>query len=367
MRNPRRRFDGNHRGGRRRAVTRAGLVTLAGTGLLVTMAAAPAAAARPESGWVNGGGGARTNSAPSVLNTGGIEYTAILGLDNRVWVAYNGNAFRQIPTGHETRHAPAIVTIAGRIAVFHTGTDGATYYTLLQNLENNSWSGWTRIPGNVVSVAPPSVSVLRRNVAAITVSASNGTLAVQRMEIQPGGTTYRTNYQELSGFRIPTDLPRGEAVVSWTWFNRVGNREMYMNVAAVGMDHHVWQGAYNVDNPSETLAPSQVPGGGVCESGIAAARGGPPDRVAAPGDSDYHSMSHQALACIGTDGNTWVNQTSNAGATYDGWNRTTDGAGPSNSQPSLAGAGNTLNLSIRWNGNANPRFPDNAVVEKSLF
>ncbi len=34
-------------------------------------------------------------------------------------------------------------------------------------------------------------------------------------------------------FTIPTDIPAGEAVVAWTWFNKIGNREMYMNCAPV--------------------------------------------------------------------------------------------------------------------------------------
>ncbi|KAK7415847.1 hypothetical protein QQX98_005629 [Neonectria punicea] len=34
-------------------------------------------------------------------------------------------------------------------------------------------------------------------------------------------------------FTIPTDTPSGEAVFAWTWFNQIGNREMYMNCAAV--------------------------------------------------------------------------------------------------------------------------------------
>nr|WNZ75803.1 hypothetical protein [Trichoderma harzianum] len=34
-------------------------------------------------------------------------------------------------------------------------------------------------------------------------------------------------------FTVPTDAPAGEALFAWTWFNRVGNREMYMNCAAV--------------------------------------------------------------------------------------------------------------------------------------
>lgn len=34
-------------------------------------------------------------------------------------------------------------------------------------------------------------------------------------------------------FTIPSDAPSGEALLAWTWFNKVGNREMYMNCAFV--------------------------------------------------------------------------------------------------------------------------------------
>ncbi len=34
-------------------------------------------------------------------------------------------------------------------------------------------------------------------------------------------------------FTIPTDIPTGDVVLAWTWFNKVGNREMYMNCAPV--------------------------------------------------------------------------------------------------------------------------------------
>ncbi|KAL6811063.1 hypothetical protein GGI42DRAFT_206889 [Trichoderma sp. SZMC 28013] len=34
-------------------------------------------------------------------------------------------------------------------------------------------------------------------------------------------------------FTVPTDAPAGEALFAWTWFNQLGNREMYMNCAAV--------------------------------------------------------------------------------------------------------------------------------------
>ncbi|UKZ51854.1 hypothetical protein TrVGV298_005619 [Trichoderma virens] len=34
-------------------------------------------------------------------------------------------------------------------------------------------------------------------------------------------------------FTVPSDAPSGEAMFAWTWFNKIGNREMYMNCAAV--------------------------------------------------------------------------------------------------------------------------------------
>ncbi|KAM0239594.1 hypothetical protein ACHAP5_008242 [Fusarium lateritium] len=34
-------------------------------------------------------------------------------------------------------------------------------------------------------------------------------------------------------FALPVDTPGGNAIFAWTWFNRIGNREMYMNCAAI--------------------------------------------------------------------------------------------------------------------------------------
>jgi len=34
-------------------------------------------------------------------------------------------------------------------------------------------------------------------------------------------------------FTVPEDAKSGDAVFAWTWFNQIGNREMYMNCAAV--------------------------------------------------------------------------------------------------------------------------------------
>ncbi|KAK0627169.1 hypothetical protein B0T14DRAFT_422176 [Immersiella caudata] len=35
------------------------------------------------------------------------------------------------------------------------------------------------------------------------------------------------------GFPIPNDVPAGNATIAWTWLNKVGNREFYMNCAPV--------------------------------------------------------------------------------------------------------------------------------------
>ncbi|KAJ5120865.1 uncharacterized protein N7515_010253 [Penicillium bovifimosum] len=36
-------------------------------------------------------------------------------------------------------------------------------------------------------------------------------------------------------FEVPSDAPAGDALFAWTWFNKVGNREMYMNCAMVSI------------------------------------------------------------------------------------------------------------------------------------
>ncbi|KAF2403008.1 hypothetical protein EJ06DRAFT_472815, partial [Trichodelitschia bisporula] len=36
-------------------------------------------------------------------------------------------------------------------------------------------------------------------------------------------------------FSIPPEVKNGDAILAWTWFNNIGNREMYMNCASVSI------------------------------------------------------------------------------------------------------------------------------------
>ncbi|TWU71682.1 hypothetical protein ED733_001900 [Metarhizium rileyi] len=46
-------------------------------------------------------------------------------------------------------------------------------------------------------------------------------------------------------FTIPADTPTGDAIFAWSWFNRVGNREMYMNCARVTIQNSRGGGSMN--------------------------------------------------------------------------------------------------------------------------
>jgi len=36
-------------------------------------------------------------------------------------------------------------------------------------------------------------------------------------------------------FKVPSDTPSGKALFAWSWFNQIGNREMYMNCASINI------------------------------------------------------------------------------------------------------------------------------------
>ncbi|OBT50199.1 hypothetical protein VE04_08804 [Pseudogymnoascus sp. 24MN13] len=64
-------------------------------------------------------------------------------------------------------------------------------------------------------------------------------------------------------FTVPADAKAGPAVFAWTWFNKVGNREMYMNCASVTITAGSGSAAIfcslTQDQTSPTTAPAQPP------------------------------------------------------------------------------------------------------------
>lgn len=38
-------------------------------------------------------------------------------------------------------------------------------------------------------------------------------------------------------FEVPKSAPSGDAIFAWSWFNLVGNREMYMNCVPVSVEN----------------------------------------------------------------------------------------------------------------------------------
>ena len=44
-----------------------------------------------------------------------------------------------------------------------------------------------------------------------------------------GGCPLKTDWD----FTLPDDTPAGDALFAWSWFNKIGNREMYMNCAHI--------------------------------------------------------------------------------------------------------------------------------------
>lgn len=67
-----------------------------------------------------------------------------------------------------------------------------------------------------------------------TVTSIEGGCPAQNAEGNLGDDTSATAPVPYDyNFTLPDNIPSGKAVLAWTWFNKVGNREMYMNCALV--------------------------------------------------------------------------------------------------------------------------------------
>ncbi|CCX07996.1 hypothetical protein FPQ18DRAFT_14785 [Pyronema domesticum] len=68
-----------------------------------------------------------------------------------------------------------------------------------------------------------------------------------------GDCPHATGSDQNFKFTIPGGTPAGKAIFGWTWFNQVGNREMYMNCAVVTIT-----GGRRKNKPKRALSGPQV-------------------------------------------------------------------------------------------------------------
>ncbi|KAK5998000.1 hypothetical protein PT974_00369 [Cladobotryum mycophilum] len=102
------------------------------------------------------------------------------------------------------------------------------YLNLLGQPAAKSVATWS--PGQTVSFS-------------LTGSANHGGGSCQASLSYDKGKTFKVVHSWVGGcppsgdsawsFSLPSDTPAGDALFAWTWFNQLGNREMYMNCAVI--------------------------------------------------------------------------------------------------------------------------------------
>ncbi|KKK25191.1 hypothetical protein ARAM_001032 [Aspergillus rambellii] len=113
-----------------------------------------------------------------------------------------------------------------------------------------------------------------------------------------GGCPLQSSYK----FTVPADAPSGEALLAWSWFNKVGNREMYMNCAqvTVGGSSQRQEGFASISRRDafSSLPPmfeANINGPGQCKT-----IEGQEVNFPLPGPSPEGSLSGQGYQCSGS-------------------------------------------------------------------
>ncbi len=100
------------------------------------------------------------------------------------------------------------------------------YHTLLGTPQGRSVATWTA--GNSYSFTVEGSATHNGGSCQASLSYDGGrTFTVVHSYI--GRCPLKTSWP----FTLPNDTPAGEALFAWSWFNNIGNREMYMNCAHV--------------------------------------------------------------------------------------------------------------------------------------
>ncbi|KAK2787790.1 hypothetical protein FQN52_007101 [Onygenales sp. PD_12] len=140
------------------------------------------------------------------------------------------------------------------------------------------------------------------NTLKLTGTATHGGGSCQLSLSYDNGQTFRVIKSIIGGcpsdkkeyeFTVPESAPEGNALFAWTWFNLVGNREMYMNCARVRI-------VEGVDAAAKAKGYKRVGGGGNGTS-IGVGAGGcsaptPTSSSSAPPSAAYPTSSASASA-----------------------------------------------------------------------
>ncbi|RDW89795.1 putative extracellular protein [Aspergillus mulundensis] len=178
-------------------------------------------------------------------------------------------------------------------------------------------------------------------------SATHGGGSCQISLSYDNGATFQVIHSMLGGcpitqsyeFTIPTDAPSGEALLAWTWFNKIGNREMYMNCAQVTVESPARKEgliAVSKRDAFSSLPPifiANVNGPGQCTT-----IEGQEVNFPLPGPSVEGSLTGTGYTCSGTAPFLGTSMSPNSGVSSSGTSATAASSSSSSSSTPLTDA-----------------------------
>ncbi|EUC30645.1 lytic polysaccharide monooxygenase, partial [Bipolaris zeicola 26-R-13] len=150
--------------------------------------------------------------------------------------------------------------------------------------------------------------------------------------LDQNGESYNGNFP----FTVPQDLPSGDLTVAWTWFNKIGNREMYMNCASVSVTGGADDASGLDALPHMAIANINVPGS------CGTTKEGADYTFANPGMFGTTSSEGPFMdLCAGTTSQPGMGRSGGGGGSGS------DGAGASSQAPVASDAGSAMSSTFR--------------------
>ncbi|QDY80386.1 hypothetical protein [Streptomyces qinzhouensis] len=350
----------------RTALRRWHTAVIAMAAALLLLITAPTAATAAEENWQNLGGQATAQSALYSVVIGGNQYEVVRGSDSNVWFRYNGGAWQPLGgfAAARTASPPRIIEYPpGRALVVIRGMNSELFYSQANAGSANFWTSWSQLSTGAWAMGSPWLS-LSEVTGRLRIDAPryDGRINYMYSDAQNGNLVPGRDWTYSQGFQLAgnsRDIEGQSQIALWGY----GYPEWQSYFT--GPDNRVYRARTDQRNGQVTSV-GQVPGGAVCNSGVAASRLGNPGRVVPPGAGGYANQQRILITCIGSDGLTWINISSNGGDSWEGWRQTSGGAAPSSATPAVNSTYDTWTLTIRWNGARSTLFPNDALVGKRI-